>query len=487
MATNKRGGHVSTRQAGQLDPRLGKILSRLIRGTISVTWGSDFPIRPTLGDMHYYTGVTNDSLTQNKWYAYTPNETWESMNASQVEGNAIRGDIPAGVTIADYLSKYGGKMEGEITFSEDQEIPADKLKGAIPSGVSIKDYLSTLGGNLLGTLFMTHHDIRDVALLKGYDANIYIDMNTDGEMSLAADTQITLTAATITLVGALVITGNLTISGDLRVDGGDIGLTADTDLIQIAANLLTINGAQVMSGDLQVNGGDIGTSTDTDLIQLAADLLTVNGSMKIGDVTGGNYLEIESDGTIEFHGNATVWDDLRVPANLLGRLGVSTDPTWVKVTDNGAGSVGVYALAFADGQSDEVFFAVQMPHGWKEGSNIEPHIHWYPDGNGGVDEKVSWGLEYTWVNRGAVIGSSTIIYANTAHIDEDLVDKKHYRTNFSEISGTGKTISSMLICRLWRDGTGVGLTDDYTNDAILLEVDFHYEMDTVGSRTIDTK
>jgi hypothetical protein len=41
---------------------------------------------------------------------------------------------------------------------------------------------------------------------------------------------------------------NLTLSGDLRVDGGDIGLTTDTDLIQLAANLVSVNGDIALRG-----------------------------------------------------------------------------------------------------------------------------------------------------------------------------------------------------------------------------------------------
>jgi len=30
---------------------------------------------------------------------------------------------------------------------------------------------------------------------------------------------------------------------------------------------------------------------------------------EIGDVQNGNYFEVQSDGTIKFHGEGTVWDD----------------------------------------------------------------------------------------------------------------------------------------------------------------------------------
>jgi hypothetical protein len=45
----------------------------------------------------------------------------------------------------------------------------------------------------------------------------------------------------------------------------------------------------------------------------------------------------------------------------------------------------------------------------------------------------------------------------------------------------------MLVCRLFRDAAGVGGTDDYDDDAGLLEIDFHYEIDTIGSRTETAK
>jgi hypothetical protein len=49
-----------------------------------------------------------------------------------------------------------------------------------------------------------------------------------------------------------------------------------------------------------------------------------------------------------------------------------------------------------------------------------------------------------------------------------------------------KNISSMLVCNIKRTDTG---TDDtWTGtDPMILEVDFHYEIDTMGSRAIGAK
>jgi len=208
--------------------------------------------------------------------------------------------------------------------------------------------------------------------------------------------------------------------------------------------------------------------------------------VSIGDITGGNTSEIEYDGTLKFNGNATVWEDLRVGMGSFTRRG-SADPNWVQFQDNGAASTGIYLFAFDASTEQEVYFVIQMPHSWKEGTSIIPHVHWCPDGNGGAGEKVSWGLEYAWKNINDVFGNTSIVYGDTATLDEDLLDNKHYMTNLTAISGSGQTISSCLVCRLFRDAGGNGGTDDYGNDAFLLDFDIHYEIDTVGSRKIDSK
>jgi len=256
MSTVKRGGHVSFRRPG-IDPKIGTLLSRLVNGLPDVTYGTDFPIVPTWGDMHYYTGETDDLYTKNKWYAYTPNESWESMNASVVEGSALRGDIPSGVTIADYLSKFGGKMEGLIEFSEAQTLPAEKLVGEIPSGVLIRDYLKTLGGNLLGTLFMTHHDIREIKRLQGYDAQIYVEMGVDGNLTLSADSLLTLSAAVITLIGALSLIGDLSVSGSMVSSNIQAGAILNQDCS--IGTSPDFSGANFHNYNLVVHDGDVVT------------------------------------------------------------------------------------------------------------------------------------------------------------------------------------------------------------------------------------
>ena len=131
-------------------------------------------------------------------------------------------------------------------------------------------------------------------------------------------------------------------------------------------------------------------------------------------------------------------------------------------------------LAFAAGVDEEVYFEVQLPHSWKEGTDITPHVHWSPsNANAG---NVTWKLEYTWSNLDAAFGNTSTVAVTDA---TDTTSHKHLKAIMSAISGSGKTMSSMLTCRLYRD---VSDGDTYGSDAFLLETDFHYEIDTVGSR-----
>lgn len=235
----------------------------------------------------------------------------------------------------------------------------------------------------------------------------------------------------------------------------------------------------------QINNGyissiDSATSAYKPLNYRASDHNFQQGTMSIGDKSGGNYASFNTIGEIRLYGDATQWEDLRVPVNATSKGG-SKDPDFAKAFDNGAGSQGVFTQYFDPSTEEELYFEAQLPHAWKQGSDIEAHIHWIPDGNGGAGEDVCWGLEYTWADIGEVFGNTTIIYGDTNHLSETLVNGKHYLTELGTIDATGKTFSSMMICRVFRDATGAGGTDDYPNDAGLLEIDFHYQVDSFGS------
>lgn len=195
-----------------------------------------------------------------------------------------------------------------------------------------------------------------------------------------------------------------------------------------------------------------------------------DGTVRIGSSTG--YLNIATDGTVTLVGSATTWEDLRVPLSAI-KTGAANAPDFAKVRDNGGGSTGVYAYLFDAGTREDVFFACQMPHEWEEGSDLFFHFHWMPTTTGAGT--VVWGIEYTWANIDAVMGNTTVAVTGDAAAG---VAWTHQMSNQITVTGAGKTSGSMLLCRAYRDAASPG--DTYAADAALLEVDFHYAVNSFG-------
>lgn len=197
-------------------------------------------------------------------------------------------------------------------------------------------------------------------------------------------------------------------------------------------------------------------------------------SFRFGDLS--NYLKISPTGHLTLAGTATTFDDLRIPG-LSTKIG-ATPPDLISFAP-ATTNLQVYGF---DGTTitEQVFFVVQLPHSYKEGSDITPHVHWTPvDTNSG---NVKWFLEYSWANNEIAFSAPTTISVIDA---ADGTAWKHQKAFFSPIVGTGKTISSMLVCRLYRNPTDA--EDTYGSDAAFLEIDFHFEQDTLGSQTASSK
>lgn len=189
-----------------------------------------------------------------------------------------------------------------------------------------------------------------------------------------------------------------------------------------------------------------------------------------------NYAEFEDDGTLIFYGNSTTFDDLQIPG--VSTVNKENPPTLASFTGNNL----LYAFSDANAsQEEQVYFTVQIPHGWKEGSTIYPHVHFSATTAGGGNS-VTWGLEYTWTNVNAVFSSTTSTV--TAIDTVSTTPLTHQIAGFGGITpnpGTQDKISSILVCRLFRNSSAS--SDTFTGNVFLIAFDVHYEVNTTGSRT----
>ena len=202
--------------------------------------------------------------------------------------------------------------------------------------------------------------------------------------------------------------------------------------------------------------------------------LRVNGdedaieySDKFGDDT--NYTEFESDGSMLMVGNATVFDDLVVPLTS-SKVGVNSKPDFDET------NIG---YLFPQNDTSEILYMiVQLPHRWKEGSDVFPHVHYQRTSAG----KPTFKIDYSWFS----VGDATSAPGTTLTLDTEVVTYSsgsihQINKSASGISGTGKTISSILLIKLYRDDNTV------TGDVLTYQFDIHFEIDRLGSRQEYTK
>jgi hypothetical protein len=163
----------------------------------------------------------------------------------------------------------------------------------------------------------------------------------------------------------------------------------------------------------------------------------------------------------------TFWEDLRFPASGINPPGAASDPT-VDTTDG--------RLVFSASAENIVAIQVQMPHAWREGSTIHPHIHWSPTSTN--TGNVKWQLKYKVANINEVFPAEwTTITALQAGAG---VSDTHQIVDFEDnLPMPGKTFSCMLLLLISRLGNDAA--DTYTGTAKLNEIDIHYEINGFGT------
>lgn len=178
-------------------------------------------------------------------------------------------------------------------------------------------------------------------------------------------------------------------------------------------------------------------------------------------------------------------EDIHIVPGSFDRPGIS-DPDYVAYSPNG-GTITTYLTEWAE--NDIGSFTVQIPHSYAIGMNISVHAHWTAGADGVLESgnAVGWKVDYTWANIDSAFGNMS-----TANLSDecDGTNHKHQMTPEVVINGSGKTISSMLMCNIKRTDTGADDTWSGTTSGhlpMLLEVDLHFEVNTLGSSTPTVK
>lgn len=172
-----------------------------------------------------------------------------------------------------------------------------------------------------------------------------------------------------------------------------------------------------------------------------------------------------------------VYRDINLGAATLSRPAAS-QPDIDQFKDNLGADTGVETYAFAP--TEKVSGSFEIQHDYKEGTDLNPHIHFQIiDAPTGTD-KVKWQLIYT-ISR----NSNTLSPATTITVEQD-VDTQYafYITSFPAIDGSSVQIGDQFLFQLSRVAASA---DEFAGDALLSTFGLHIQLDTMGSRQLYIK
>lgn len=143
---------------------------------------------------------------------------------------------------------------------------------------------------------------------------------------------------------------------------------------------------------------------------------------------------------------------------------------------------GLQLYAFTDsGDVNEIFCRFEIPHDYKAGTDLRPHIHWSPSIS--TSGNVEWSLDL-------IIGDDdTPFLSCCGHkaVDAVVSADVYHSCEFSPFipgSVSGHTIQpgAIMLARLYRD-SGAD-SDTYDGDARLLSFGIHYQAYAQGSTSV---
>lgn len=161
---------------------------------------------------------------------------------------------------------------------------------------------------------------------------------------------------------------------------------------------------------------------------------------------------------------------------------LSADTGWTTgLVSTGSAGLFLARRAFSPTVRQVVHFSLQTPHGYKEGSDMDLHVHWSKKDS--VAGDVCWKAYYSGAAIGGVFAVPQLL--ETAGGDTS-TDGRHNMTILGDIDGSNlTTVSNMIDLVLWREPTDP--TDTYPGDAYFNETDSHIELVMQGSRTRDVQ
>lgn len=171
------------------------------------------------------------------------------------------------------------------------------------------------------------------------------------------------------------------------------------------------------------------------------------------------------------HKMRTGWDDIIIP--IFGtRFTGSDDPDIRKIDSGGTVIRGSHFPV-----SGETFFIVELPHNYKEGTDLYPHVHWVGAAASGT-EPVRFAMDIQWRSGTDLItisGTGEVTYSGSGSCATGWAQR--YMA-LETITGTSGKIGQQIMGRFRRLNNGA---TNYASACYVQTIGIHFQMDSFGS------
>jgi hypothetical protein len=130
---------------------------------------------------------------------------------------------------------------------------------------------------------------------------------------------------------------------------------------------------------------------------------------------------------------------------------------------------------------DQIGIIAQKTHKWKAGTVLKPHIHWMQS-NAAIPNML---LKWRVTNNGEAVGSWNLA-ATASQAFIYTAGTILQISTWPEINTTGVDLSSIFDFKIYRDSSDTsgefGGADPLTGNWLAKEFDFHFQINSLGSR-----
>jgi hypothetical protein len=214
----------------------------------------------------------------------------------------------------------------------------------------------------------------------------------------------------------------------------------------------------------------------------AGDDMSVGYSGTVGRIdtslVGASDLQIDCGTGKTIVLDVPVYKDINIAGTLLSKPASSAPGTDTFRTSSPT-DTGIETYAFA--VDEKVHGGFELQHDYKEGTDLAFHVHFQIIAAPTGTDNVQWRITYILQRDGVTLTTVTTIDSPDTAVDTRY---RSYRSDFGAITGTNFKIGDQFMFTLSRvASTG----DAFAGDALIETAGIHYQVDTLGSRTISSK